>query len=91
MVNYENFYDGADYGLDPDHGEDFLGFSYRFPAEQFGLPTDPRTANQIKAVSDKLATGAKTIEFSGVTPSVFENIPKQHLTEANRLKKLTFS
>ncbi|MCH7568096.1 MAG: hypothetical protein IIA87_01625 [Nanoarchaeota archaeon] len=89
MVSYENFYAGADYGLDSDYGESFLGFGYRFPTEQFGIPTDPRTANQIKAVSDKLSTGAKTIEVSGVTPQVLENIPKQHLKEINRLKKLT--
>jgi len=89
MVSYENFYSGADYGLDPSYGESFLGFGYRFPTEQFGIPTDPRTANQIKAVSDKLSTGAKTIEVSGVTPQVLENIPEQHLKEINRLKKLT--
>src|SRR3989339_316912 len=87
-----NFYAGADYGLDPDFGkgESFLGFetSYRTPAGQFGLTTDPRSANQLGEVSKKLSTGAKTIEVEGLTNEVWESVPKQHLKELYRLKKL---
>lgn len=85
------FYSGADYGLDQGHGEDFnrLNAGYRVPAGNFAFPTDPRTANQLKAVSDKLNTGAKVVEVSGVTPAELEAIPKQHFKEINRLKQLT--
>ncbi len=96
MAEYKtksNFYAGADYGLDSNYGkgDTFLGFEseYRFPVSQFGLTTDPRTSNQLKAVSDKLSTGAKTIEVTGITSEVFESIPDQHLDEINRLRKLT--
>ena len=88
MTNYHNFYPGADYGLDPKKDDSHIDLDYKFPASQFALPTDPRTANQLKAVSDKLRTGAKTIEVSGITPQVLESIPEQHLKEINRLNKL---
>lgn len=88
----ENFYLGANYGLDPNMGSEdkFLGFdtSYRIPANQIGITTDARSANQLKAVSDKLATGAKTIEMGSISNEVWESIPQQHLKEINRLKKL---
>ncbi|MBU0466818.1 MAG: hypothetical protein KKF39_04025 [Nanoarchaeota archaeon] len=88
----ENFYAGADYGLDPDYAGDLstgIFPNYRFPASSLGVATDPRTANQLKAVSDKLNTGAKNIEVSGVTAATLETIPEQHLKEIERLKKLT--
>ncbi|MFH1290815.1 MAG: TIM barrel protein, partial [Nanoarchaeota archaeon] len=87
----ENFYAGADYGLDPNYAAEFsTGVSpdYRFPTSRFGITTDPRTANQLKAVSDKLNTGAKHIEITGVTAGTWENVPEQHLTEIKRLKQL---
>jgi sugar phosphate isomerase/epimerase len=90
LVN-NNFYAGADYGMDSSYGKEWgIGYgSGEGPSvSEFGFTTDPRTANQIKAVSDKLSTGAKTIEISGVSPEVLENLPEQHLTEINRLKKL---
>lgn len=86
-----NFYAGADYGLSPTYSGDFstgLFPKYRFSAGQFGIPTDPRSANQLKAVSDKLNTGAKTIEVSGVQAATFEMLPEQHLDEIRRLKKI---
>lgn len=83
-----SFYDGTDYGLDPTKGE-FLGGTYRpVPAGSLGLTTDMRTANQIKAVSDKINAGAKTIEISWLSPEVAESVPQQHLQEINRLRKL---
>ena len=89
-----NIYRGTDYGFDPtyglseSYGESFLGVYPRVSVAQIGIATDPRSANQLKAVSDKLNTGAKTIELSPVQPEVFESIPDQHLKEINRLKKL---
>ena len=62
MGGDENIYSGAKYGFDPTYGKDenygegFVGGSYGhdFSSSQFGLTTDPRTSNQLKAVSDKL-------------------------------------
>jgi sugar phosphate isomerase/epimerase len=89
-MSSENFYAGADYGLDPRFkAPNSVGLSTPEPASNIGLPTDPRTANQIKAVSDKLSTGTKVIEVSGITPEVLESIPNQHLDEINRLRQLT--
>lgn len=92
-VDYtHNFYAGADYGLDPGYADEFsLGMSaeYPMPASQLAVTTDPRTANQLKEVSDKLSTGAKTIEVVGVSAEVLESIPQQHLDEINKLKKIT--
>lgn len=90
----ENFYAGADYGLNADYGKQFsteLFPTYRFSAGAFGIPTDPRSANQLKAVSDKLNTGAKTIEVSGITAATWETVPEHHLEEIYRLKKLVGS
>jgi sugar phosphate isomerase/epimerase len=92
-LNKNNFYAGADYGLDPDFGkgESFLGFetSYRTPASQIGITTDARSANQLGEVSKKLSTGVKTIELGSISNEVWESVPKHQLKEINRLKKLT--
>lgn len=89
MANYHKIYEGADYGFEPKYaGKAQLDFGYKIPAGTFSLPTDPRTANQLKAVSDKLSTGAKAIEVSGINTQVLESIPDQHLDEIRRLKKL---
>ncbi len=92
MANEVNFYAGADYGFDPSYGKEYsINFSsgYSIPAGHFGTPTDPRLANQLDAVAKKISTGQKVIEVSGVSPEVLDYIPDQHLTEINRLKKLT--
>jgi len=90
MASRETFYAGADYGPDFNpRPPNWLGLEKPEPVSNLGVPTDPRTANQMKAVSDKLSTGTKTIEVSGITPDVLESIPDQHLDEINRLRKLT--
>lgn len=58
-------------------------------AGSFGITTDPRNANILKEVSDKLSSGVKNIEIEGVSPEVFDSIPKQQLKEVHRLSKLT--
>lgn len=93
MGNSINFYHGARYGFDSDYSESetsSLGFSYeeRFPTESFALTTRPDTANQLKEVMEKLNTGIKTIELTGINPKILEAIPEQHFEEINRLKKL---
>ena len=92
MGNYPGIYRGADYGFDAPYEKDPFGAPisdrYSVKTGQFGITTDPRSANQLKEVSDKLSTGAKTIEISGISTEVLESIPDQHLEEIARLKKL---
>ncbi|MBM3228492.1 sugar phosphate isomerase/epimerase [Candidatus Pacearchaeota archaeon] len=54
-----------------------------------GMTTDPRTANILQDVSAKLSTGARHIEVEGVSPEIFDSIPRQQLKEVHRLSKLT--
>lgn len=75
------------------YSENFVGYTLK--PSNFGFPSDPRTANQIDAVSKKLNTGAKTIEVSAVNISkgegpmgLLDYIPKQHFAEIRRLKEL---
>ena len=83
----DNFYEGADYGFDPEYG----GFSQAYSSvrsSNISLATDARVANQLKATTEKLNTGAKAVEVSIVSADIFEAIPKQHFKELNRLRKL---
>jgi len=91
MVNQSNFYSGANYGLDSSYGatEYESTGGYKVSAGDLSMAVDPRTANQLKEVFNKISTGAKNIEVQGISPEVMESIPEQHLTEINRLKKLT--
>jgi len=82
-----DIYQGGYSSLSPSYGDVFQG--YRASAGTIGLTTDPRTANVLQETSAKLSTGVKQIELSGVSPEVFESIPKQHLKELNRQSKLT--
>ena len=86
-------YPGADNLLNG-YNSDSLFTGYRIPSGSFGFPSNPQTANQIKAVSDKINTGTRTVEVSGVSISgggpmdLIDNIPRQHLKEINRMKQL---
>jgi sugar phosphate isomerase/epimerase len=75
-------YAGGKSSLDPPTG-------YRIGAGEFGLTTDPRTANILKEVSSKLSTGVKQVELALVSPQIFESVPNEQLKEINRLSKLT--
>lgn len=83
----ENIYQGGYSSLAPDYGSLFTG--YRADTGTIGISTDPRTANILKEVSDKIAPGEKVVELSLIQPEILEAIPKQHLKEINRLSKLT--
>jgi len=98
----ENFYAGngygSNYGLSQTYasgGTDPNFVGYTVNAGQIGFPTDPRTANQLQATSNKLNTGAKVVEISGVhigqgdPLTNIDSIPKEHWKEIERLKKLT--
>jgi hypothetical protein len=86
MVSYETFYQGSPYTLEPNYGE-FTGYRTNF--NTLSLTTDGRTANMLKSATGHLNTGIKNIEFSAVSPEIFESVPKQHLKEINRLLKIT--
>lgn len=86
-----NLYAGADYGFDSKYGKEFstgVGPGYGTSSGVFGITTDPRTANQLQAVSNKLNTGAKVVEITGIAMQTLDMIPKQHYKEIERLKKL---
>lgn len=87
MASYHTFYGESAAELNAGYKDGFVG--YRLPASVFSTTTDPRSANQIKAVSDKINTGIKNIEVTGISTQVLESIPKQHFEEMRRLKELT--
>ncbi len=58
-------------------------------AGSLGMTTDPRSANILKEVSEKLSSGVKNIELATVSPEIFDSIPKQYFKEVNRMAKLT--
>jgi len=104
MGNTEEFYSGSNYdsafsaaygkSSGYNYGESFVGPAGLYSTSQFGFPSDPTTANQLQKVSEKISTGTKTIEVSGLGISGggpmkhLGAIPKQHFTEINRLKRL---
>ncbi|MEK6760844.1 MAG: hypothetical protein AABX93_02885 [Nanoarchaeota archaeon] len=65
---------------------------YRANIGKLGISTDPRTANILKEVSEKIAPGQKVMELSLIDigeESPTSAIPKQHYDEVRRLSKLT--
>lgn len=94
MGGYHTEYEGSkSYGLSNNYnsGGTFLGFdaTYRVTPSEIGVSTDPRTSNQLKAVSDKISSGTNIVEVSGITMQQLDYMPKQQFTELNRLRKLT--
>ncbi len=75
-------YQGADSSFTPPQN----GY---ITAGSLGLATDPRTANQLQEVSSRLSSGVKFVDIAAVSPEIFDSMPKQQLTEINRLSKLT--
>jgi len=86
-MGYEYFYPGTAYPLEPSYGELFTG--YRVPVSEIGAPTSIQTANQIQEITNLLNQGGKVIELQPLQEGVFDQIPKQHFKEINRLTKLT--
>lgn len=84
-----NIYQGGYSSLEPGYGDIFTG--YHVPARQLGAPTKPDTANQIQQLNMLLNQGIIPIEVGALSPEVFDQIPKQHFKEMNRMVKLTGS
>lgn len=90
MASYSKFYPGNEYGFTPKFSskyDPFMG-GYHIPASQIGMAIDPRTAAQIKKASEQLSSGTKTVEIQMTQPNIADAIPKQHLQELARLRKL---
>src|SRR3989344_2680310 len=89
MADYHisDIYQGGYSSLSPNYGPVFTG--YRVGVSQLGRSTDPRTANILKEVAEKIAPGEKIIELSLISPETLEAIPKQHLQEVKRMSDLT--
>ena len=84
-----DIYQGGYSSLNPEYSSLFTGYRVK-DTSTIGVSSDPRTANILKDVSDKLSTGQKVIELSMIdlgTP--LDTISKQQLEEVNRLSKLT--
>ena len=81
-----NIYQGGYSSLEPNYGDIFTG--YHVSARELGAPTKPDTANQIQQVNMLLNQGIIPIEVGALSPEVFDQIPKQHFKEINRMAKL---
>lgn len=91
MGAHHYFYPGADYSLEPGlYANSNLprAYSTHVPVHQIGVATDPRTSNQLDAVSKKLSSGTKTVEISSIQADTLDYTPKQQFQEIARLKKL---
>ncbi len=95
MASYETFYTGSDFPFQKPYGRFTGSNAYHVSVKDMAYPTDPLTANQLKKVSDKISTGAQTIEVSGLgltgggAMKHLASIPRQHWKEIDRLRKLT--
>jgi len=87
MANYEikDIYQGGFDSLKPNYGD----VPTLATVSELGTTTDPRNADILTEVSQKIAPGQKTMELSLVSPEVFESVPENQLKEINRLSKLT--
>ncbi len=84
----EDIYQGGYDSFKPNYGP-FIGGGIRVPTGQIGAPTKPDTANQIAQVNALLNQGIVPIEVGALSPDVFDQIPKDHFKEINRMAKLT--
>ena len=106
MADYHisDIYQGGYSSLEPNYGSVFTG--YHMPlvdsvqptitgdkisqGTRLGVSTDPRTANVLKEVSEKLSAGQRIVELSAIDiGEATASIPKQHWDELRRLSKLT--
>src|SRR5688572_22042320 len=91
MADYtiNDIYQGGYSSLEPNYGSVFSGYRLK-DTSTIGVSSDPRTANVLKDVSDKLASGQKVIELSFIDlGNPLDTISKQQLSEVRRLAKLT--
>jgi len=82
-----DIYQGGYSSFSPSYGELFTG--YHAATSDIGAPTKPDSANVIQQVTSLLNQGIKPIEVGVLSPETFDQIPKQHFKEINRMAKLT--
>ena len=85
----ENLYEPGYNSFSPSEDSPYLKKQGMIPASQLGLTTDPRTANQIAALSTSLNQGVAVLEVGTIAPQTFGQIPKQHFAEMRRKAKLS--
>ncbi|MBU0906530.1 MAG: hypothetical protein KKE05_00065, partial [Nanoarchaeota archaeon] len=81
----ENTYQGGPSAFQPTPLASGL---YPISSGTLALAQDPRTANVLQAVSDRIASGVKNVEVV-MLKEISDAMPKQHLDELNRMSKLT--
>ena len=59
------------------------------PQYALGAPTSPQTANQIAEATARLNAGVFGVDLALIDEKLFEQIPKQHFKEIERLMTLT--
>ena len=59
------------------------------PNYALGAPTSPQTANQIAEATARLNAGVLGVDLALIDERLFEQVPKQHFKEIDRLMKLT--
>jgi len=89
MTEYtiNDIYQGGTASFSPNYGETFTG--YHIPTGELGAPTKADAANQIAQVNALLNQGIIPIEAGVISPEIFDQIPKHHFKEINRMAKLT--
>lgn len=85
---YKSFVRGDDSPYLKSSDSPYLGKPGMVKASNIGLTTDPRTANQIAALSLSLNQGIVPVEIGNISPQTFEQIPIQHFHEMRRKAKL---
>ena len=59
------------------------------PNYALGAPTSPQTANQIAEATARLNAGVLGVDLALIDERLFEQVPKQHFKEIDRLMKIT--
>jgi len=88
MTAYETIYPGGDSALNPGYASLQQPIGYKMDAADLGITLDGRTANQLRDVGNKLASGAKVAEVQATNVGILEAMPKQHMKEIGRQFKL---
>ena len=84
----ESIYEPGYSSFIPSEDSPYLQKENLIPAKKIGMTTDPRTADQLSALSLTLNQGVIPVEISQISPDIFDTIPKQHFTEMKRKAKL---
>tara|TARA_Y100000034_G_scaffold97098_2_gene118514 strand:+ start:397 stop:2298 length:1902 start_codon:yes stop_codon:yes gene_type:complete len=84
----KDIYQGGASSLDPTKSYESVFTGYNIAAGELGAPAKADTANQIQQVNMLLNQGIIPVEVGALDPRFFEQIPKQHFKEINRMAKL---